>query len=458
MKLKKFKEKDNKRIGIIVFTITCILMISGAILYRTFAIFEVKTNQNVINGTVQDPGDIYFAFYQKNEESGEYEIQKEMPNLKDGYVLDEVQSYCGVSGEKDPSIEVYLSEDGYIKVGGMKTSRTKCNLYFAKGVFIQGKGIPVVKSDGGLYEVTHSEEETSGMENGWQTKEYRFAGVNPNNYVWFNDELWRIIGLVNVKVKKEDENEEIEQRLKIMKAESIGKYTWDKDRTVGDYSNDWTKSSLMKLLNGIYYERNVGECFKWPGYGNDITEKSCDFTQTGLKEESKNLIDSDIIWNIGGWNSQQTSATTIEMYLHERGTETYNEQPYEWKEENTVEGITFHSIGLFYPSDVGYGTSNRKCLNMSIEAGNNPEAPEYKSCLLNDWMFNEKQWIWNITPSINDIDHVYRVDNRGFISSGSAIYDTPYDVYPTLYLKPNVKIISGTGTIDNSYQLAIPVN
>ena len=110
--------------------------------------------------------------------------------------------------------------------------------------------------------------------------------------------------------------------------------------------------------------------------GNDITEKSCDFTQTGLKEESKNLIDSDIIWNIGGWNSQQTSATTIEMYLHERGTETYNEQPYEWKEENTVEGITFHSIGLFYPSDVGYGTSNRKCLNMSIEAGNNPEAPE----------------------------------------------------------------------------------
>ena len=63
MKLERFKERDNKRIGIIVFTIVCILLVSGVILYRTFAIFEVKTNQNVIKGTVQDPGNIYFAFY-----------------------------------------------------------------------------------------------------------------------------------------------------------------------------------------------------------------------------------------------------------------------------------------------------------------------------------------------------------------------------------------------------------
>ena len=129
MKLERFKERNNKRIGIIIFTIVCILLVGGVILYRTFAVFEVKTNQNVIKGNVQDPGNLYFAFYQKNEENGEYEIKKDVPNLSDGYVLDEVQSYCGVSGEKDTDIEVYLSEDGYIKVKGMKTSRTKCNCY-----------------------------------------------------------------------------------------------------------------------------------------------------------------------------------------------------------------------------------------------------------------------------------------------------------------------------------------
>ena len=67
MRLKRFKEKDNKRIGIIVFTLVCVLLVSGVILYRTFAIFEVKTNQNVIKGTVQDPGDIYFAFYKDDQ-------------------------------------------------------------------------------------------------------------------------------------------------------------------------------------------------------------------------------------------------------------------------------------------------------------------------------------------------------------------------------------------------------
>ncbi len=65
MKLKSFKKKDKKKIGIILFTITCILLITGVVLFRTFAIFEVNSNFNVINGTIEDPGDIYFAFYVK---------------------------------------------------------------------------------------------------------------------------------------------------------------------------------------------------------------------------------------------------------------------------------------------------------------------------------------------------------------------------------------------------------
>ena len=445
MKLKKFKEKDNKRIGIIVFTVACILLVSGVILYRTFAIFEVKTNQNVIRGTVQDPGNLYFAFYQMNEVSGEYEIQKDMPDLEKGYVLDEVQSYCGVNGEEDEGIELYLSEDGYIKVKGMKTSRTKCNLYFAKGIFIKGKGIPVVASGDGLYEVTHSAEETEGIDVGWQTKEYRYAGLNPNNYVSFNSELWRIIGLVNVKTTNG-----IEQRLKIVKKDSIGQYSWDKDYMASDPTNEWTKSSLMKMLNGIYYEHTSGECYR---NGTSGTEKQCDFSQTGLKDESKKFIEEDIIWNIGGWNDQTKSPTTTEMYLHERGIETYNKQSYEWSAGNTISDTTFpfHSIGLFYPSDVGYGTSKRECINsisINIEGS-------YKTCLLEDWMFNDQQWIWTITPTSRIYTQVYRVDSRGFISDDSGVRTTSNNVYPTLYLKNDVIITSGTGTSEDAFQLEL---
>ncbi len=126
MELRKFKEKNHKKVGIILFTITCILLISGVILYRTFAIFQVDTTQNVINGSIEDPGDLYFAFYKDGV------IQNEMPQKDEGYMLDK-QSFCGVNGVKDEKIIPSLDRDTWsIIVTGMKSSRTKCNLYFTK--------------------------------------------------------------------------------------------------------------------------------------------------------------------------------------------------------------------------------------------------------------------------------------------------------------------------------------
>ncbi len=127
MKLEKFKEKDHKRLGIIVFTIVCILLVSGVILYRTFAIFEVKTNQNVIKGTVQDPGNIYFAFYVDDK------IEKKMPQKDTGYIFDEESSYCGIAGSNDENITLEFDKNRWsVTVLGLQDSRTKCNLYFKK--------------------------------------------------------------------------------------------------------------------------------------------------------------------------------------------------------------------------------------------------------------------------------------------------------------------------------------
>ena len=214
MKLKRFKERNNKQIGIIVFTITCILLVSGVILYRTFAIFEVKTHQNVIKGNIQDPGNIYFAFYVND--GTEDKIQKEMPTKN--YVLDEVQSYCGVNGEEDPNIKVTLTDEYGIYVTGVTTSRTKCNLYFVSGAFILGKPIKAITSGAGLYEVAHESVSGTTNDEGFKETEFRYAGKDPNNYITFNDETWRIIGLVNVMT----EENKVEQRVKIVKNESIG--------------------------------------------------------------------------------------------------------------------------------------------------------------------------------------------------------------------------------------------
>ena len=63
MKLERFREKNHKKTGIIVFTITCILLIGGVFLYTSFASFQVNENFNVISGNVKDIGDITFTYY-----------------------------------------------------------------------------------------------------------------------------------------------------------------------------------------------------------------------------------------------------------------------------------------------------------------------------------------------------------------------------------------------------------
>ncbi len=125
MKLKKFKERDNKRLGIIVFTIVCILLVSGAVLYRTFAIFEVKTNQNVINGSVQSMGDLEFAFYKDDE------IVKEAPAKGTGYSLDTSSSYCVdlLNNQKISNVN-WDNERWGPYLSNITTTKTKCYLHF----------------------------------------------------------------------------------------------------------------------------------------------------------------------------------------------------------------------------------------------------------------------------------------------------------------------------------------
>ena len=121
MKLKRFKERDNERIGVIIFTLVCLFLISGAVLYRTFAIFEVKTNQNVIKGTVQGMGDIEFAFYIDDK------IVKTAPSIseKEKYVFDEEQSNC------TNSATVYWDYQRWgPNVSNLTETKTKCYLKF----------------------------------------------------------------------------------------------------------------------------------------------------------------------------------------------------------------------------------------------------------------------------------------------------------------------------------------
>ncbi|MBR3116283.1 MAG: InlB B-repeat-containing protein [Bacilli bacterium] len=83
----------------------------------------------------------------------------------------------------------------------------------------------------------------------------RFVDSQANNYVQFNNELWRIIGVFNT----EDANGDVKPRIKIVRANSIGTGSWDVSHstTSGAGTNDWTKSDLMMNLNPGYEENSI---------------------------------------------------------------------------------------------------------------------------------------------------------------------------------------------------------
>ena len=270
----------------------------------------------------------------------------------------------------------------------------------------------------------------------------RYVGANPNNYVSFNNELWRIIGAFN---NIDDGTGTKETRLKIIRSEPIGNYGWD-NKTNGTGSstsiygsNDWSDSALQVVLNeGAYWNRTSGEC----PYGQNGVTTSCDFTSTGLTEEAKSMI-GNAKWNLGGVSSPSNISSSF--YTSERGTTVHSGRPTEW----------IGKIGLMYPSDYGYATSggsttNREtCLNTELS---NWDGSSVSDCKDNDWLYDSSNHQWTITPYSSHSSDVFSVYSFGNVYNFYANHS--YAVSPALYLSSNVKISGGDGSEGNPYTLS----
>ena len=195
MKLEKFKEKSNKRKFIIGFTMSCILLLAGVFLGISFANFTEEKDFNVINGTAQDPGDIYFAYYVDGE------ITRELPKQNTGHIFDEESSNCtnGVVPSWDYS--TWTFQGNYSNYTKTDYTRTKCNLYFTKA-----KTVSTVLGDLEVYTYTPDftksacdDEACESHEKGiFETTDdygtsYYYRGSVENNYVYFANRYWRII-------------------------------------------------------------------------------------------------------------------------------------------------------------------------------------------------------------------------------------------------------------------------
>ena len=373
-----------------------------------------------------------------------------MPKKNSGLVLDEEQSYCGTTGTNDSSIKVSLTEDYQIRIDGVTTSRTKCNLYFKKGIFLLGHGVPIVTSGDGLYEVTHDDIEFE--DEGWKKKEYRYAGVNPNNYLTFNNETWRIIGLVNVKV-----NDTIEQRVKIIKEDSIGQFSWDsssQDINNGQGSNDWKNAKLNYLLNNYYWNSLSNQkCY----VEKNETTSDCSFLN-GLKNVQSKI--ESVIWHTAILNDYYNAPNYYKLE-REKINKAYSTSCSNCNDYIERE-INFKGhVGLIYPSDLGYSTiggdtTNREtCLSKTLIAWGQKwyEDPgNYPDCRNNNWLHLFMKYSGTMTVLYQEVPRIFGVRESGYIINPST--NGALDTYLVVYLKSTVKTISGTGSAENHFIVA----
>ena len=283
------------------------------------------------------------------------------------------------------------------------------------------------------------------VDDGTTDHNLRYIGANPNNYVSFNGELWRIIGVFN---NIDDGTGTKETRLKIIRDEPIGNYSWDNkasgtgSSTSSSGSNDWSDSALQQVLNsGAYYNRTSGEC----PYGQNGATTSCDFSTNGLTEEAKTMI-SNAKWNLGG-SSTYDDVTASMFYERERGTIVSSGRPTEW----------IGQIGLMYPSDYGYATSGGSTTNRASCLAKelyNWNSSSYSDCKNNDWLYDSSNYQWTLTPLSSYSYYVFYVRNSGNVPYSTAYY-TRIAVSPALYLSSNVRISGGTGEESDPYTLSL---
>ena len=251
---------------------------------------------------------------------------------------------------------------------------------------------------------------------------YRYEGKDPNNYIWFNNELWRIIGVFD----ENSHGQSGQNLVKIIRADSIGGLAWHKSNT-----NDWTAASLMNLLNGAYLNSENGTggeyCY---GYSTSVPAGNCDYTETGINDTYRPMIEN-VTWYLGGHSTQ--SATAEAFYGYERGTTVSSGRPTE----------TTGYIGLMYPSDYGYSVLSSSCARTTnLGSYNNA------TCAGQSWMYGQG-YEWTITPYSSRSSYVFYVRYFGYLYSYSAVYG--YAARPVLYLDSSVYVIDGTGTQSDPY-------
>ena len=362
---------------------------------------------------------------------------------------------CGMDSGKQIFPTVYLKSNVLITGGdGTSSNPYKLSINIQKAT---DKLIALTnnKDNSGLYTITHPKDTTLQIGNDKDITEYRYRGKDPKNYVKFNNETWRIIGVFPT----DDGKGNIENRIKLIRNESIGNKYWDDGTTAYNYTQndnlmllqDNNKSKVEYLEKIDKYDvmltvPDTSGSNNWARPARLNTELNTTYLNS-LDSTSKSMI-GQAKYYLGGKNVTYNNGyadTPLQFYSYERkisGSEYYcnGSNPNNW----------VGKLGLMYLSDYGYASSN--CENKKIY-DNNSSSNDIRACNTTNWLFKGNTE-WLLPQYASRSDAAFDIFSDGYVYN-DLVSPRQQGTRPVLYLTASVQIIDGDGTSSNPYTFGL---
>ena len=429
--------EKNKKKGILI--ISCLFVI----LLSIFLYPRKDDNKSIIKKS--------YAFKIKNNGETSYTSVDTIPSDLTNYHIDEEKTICENGGkvsivgnklayqtlgsdrcsvylyyEKLPDIKINVPNPDYL-LGGYTKSLTNCD-GITGGTWdykINGIIIDNISKTNSSCNITFTQKTPTTAEllstvvNNKATRNEngkRYQGKNPDNYIWFNDELWRIIG--NVPVCLTSGCSTTQNRVKIIRNDSIGRIAYGSNST-------WIGSNIQNLLNTCYLGKKSScdsYCYSSTDYG---VKGTCDYSSDGIDAtDYYGQMIEDVYFNVGAGDSKHKTAANY------------------YTQEIATHATSASKIGLMFASDWGYAIEGFTGVLGSI---GKPQNSSDKN-----WLFsNGNEWTMSAYSSLYPLCTF----TYGYLHYIGATIG--YSIRPVLYLKSNAYVAGGTGSKVDPYRIGI---
>ncbi len=268
---------------------------------------------------------------------------------------------------------------------------------------------------------------------------YTYRGANPNNYVTFNGEQWRIISVnTSDNIIKIMRNASLENR--VFDTSSNGRYNSSQYCNNISYGcNIYGSTSTLYNSGGTSPITTLGRevggtAYQLPSKESEISTYLNGEYYNSLNATAKSMVKEDALYKVGVLKNQSGQTTS---------TDVSQVNAAKWKGK----------VGLIDATEYVRASTNSSCTGAYAYYNS---GSCYNNSSSHNWMYRGSiiSYWWTMSPYSNSSSYrVWIALSSGRFNNGDA-YSSD-GVRPVVTLSGEVKITGGDGSSTNSYQLSL---